>query len=123
MDCIFCKIVNGEIPSKVLFEDEFVMAIMDANPNVDGHVLIIPKKHYTDYQELDSKILIHIFDIAKKLGPSIMKKLNAKALTLLVNYGDSQQVKHFHMHILPDFGPNESKAKKESAEIYNILKD
>ena len=123
MDCIFCNIVNGEIPSKVLFEDELVLAIMDANPNVDGHTLIIPKKHYTDYQELDSEILTHIFDVAKKLGPSIMEKLNAKALTLLINYGNSQVVKHFHLHLLPNYASNESTATKSNDEIYDILKD
>ena len=123
MDCVFCKIVKGEIPSNVLFEDEQVLVIMDVNPNVDGHALIIPKKHYTDYLELDSDIINHVFEVAKKMGPRIMEKLNAKALTLLMNYGDSQQVKHFHMHVLPNFGPNKSKAKKISEEIYNILKD
>ena len=122
MDCIFCKIVNGEIPSKVLFEDDLVMAIMDVNPNVNGHVLIIPKKHYTDYQELDSKTLTHIFELAKDLGPKIMQKLNKDALTLLINYGESQQVKHFHLHLLPNYGL-EKKAKKKVEEIYSILKD
>ena len=123
MDCIFCKIVKGEIPSKVLFEDDEVMVIMDANPVVDGHALIIPKKHYTDYLELDSNITTYIFEVAKKMGPKIMQKLNADSLTLLVNYGDDQQVKHFHMHILPDFGTKDSVATKPNEEIYNILKD
>ena len=65
MDCIFCKIVNGTIPSKVIFEDNLVMVFMDNNPAVNGHLLIIPKEHYTDYQELPEKMLSHIFDIAK----------------------------------------------------------
>jgi len=124
MDCIFCKIVNGEIPANVLYEDELVMVIMDANPVVDGHSLIIPKKHYTDYQELDSEIITHVFDIAKTMGKKIMEKLNAKSLTLLVNYGDDQKVKHFHLHLLPEFGseaPNRCTKSKE--EIYEILKE
>lgn len=123
MDCIFCKIVKGEIPSSILYEDDEVMVIMDANPNVDGHTLIIPKKHYTDYQELDAEITLHIFDVAKKTGPEIMKKLNVNSLTLLVNYGEDQQVKHFHMHILPNFGIRASQATKAKEEIYNILKN
>ena len=49
MDCIFCKIINKEIPSKVLYEDDLVLVIMDVNPVSDGHVLILPKKHYEDY--------------------------------------------------------------------------
>ena len=123
MDCIFCKIIKGEIPSKVLYEDELVKVIMDVNPTVDGHALIIPKKHYTDYLELDQDIITHILDVAKKMGPSIMDKLKAKSLTLLVNFGDDQQVKHFHMHLLPNFGTMESKATKTSEEIFSILKD
>ena len=123
MDCIFCKIIKGEIPSKVLYEDELVKVIMDVNPTVDGHALIIPKKHYTDYLELDQDIITHIWDAAKKMGPSIMDKLKAKSLTLLVNFGDDQQVKHFHMHLLPNFGTMESKATKTSKEIFSILKD
>lgn len=123
MDCIFCKIANGEIPSKILFEDELVVVIMDANPTVDGHSLIIPKKHYTDYQELDNEILTHIFEVAKKIGPKIMEKLGAKSLTLLVNYGDDQKIKHFHLHLLPDFGIRESTTTKTSEEIFAILKD
>ena len=123
MDCIFCKIANGEIPSKKIFEDDLVMVIMDANPSVDGHVLIIPKKHYTDYQELDSNITTHIFEVAKKIGPKIMQKLNAESLTLLINYGEDQKVKHFHMHLLPNFGTRDSIATKPNDEIYTILKD
>ena len=123
MDCIFCKIIKGEIPSKVLYEDELVKVIMDVNPTVNWHALIIPKKHYTDYLELDQDIITHIWDAAKKMGPSIMDKLKAKSLTLLVNFGDDQQVKHFHMHLLPNFGTMESKATKTSEEIFSILKD
>ena len=123
MDCIFCKIIKGEIPSKVLYEDELVKVIMDVNPTVNGHALIIPKKHYTDYLELDQNIITHIWDVAKKMGPGIMDKLKAKSLTLLVNFGDDQQVKHFHMHLLPNFGTMESKATKTSEEIFSILKD
>lgn len=123
MDCIFCKIIKSEIPSKVLYEDELVKVIMDVNPTVNGHALIIPKKHYTDYLELDQNIITHIWDVAKKMGPSIMDKLKAKSLTLLVNFGDDQQVKHFHMHLLPNFGTMESKATKTSEEIFSILKD
>lgn len=122
LDCIFCKIINGDIPSKVLYEDEWVKVIMDVNPTVDGHALIIPKKHYTDYLELDNDIITHIGNVAKKMGPSIMEKLEAKALSLLINYGDDQQVKHFHMHLLPNFGTVDSKATKTSEEIFNILK-
>ena len=108
MDCIFCKIIKGEIPSKTLYEDELVKVIMDVNPVSDGHVLVISKKHYTDYLELDEEILKHIYAIAKDLGVKFMNKLQAKSLTLLVNYGDAQQVKHFHLHLIPELNVNEN---------------
>ena len=122
MDCIFCKIVNGTIPSKVIFEDNLVMVFMDNNPVVNGHLLIIPKEHYTDYQELPEKMLSHIFDIAKDLGPKIMQKLNAESLTLLVNYGEDQKVKHFHLHLLPNFHKKENSSLKSTDDIFTILK-
>ncbi len=122
MDCIFCKIVQGDVPSKKIYEDENLLAILDVNPCVNGHVLIIPKKHYTDYLELDSNISFKIFELAKKLGLEIMQKLKADSLTLLVNYGEEQKVKHFHLHLLPNYGKNEVANIKPVEEIYNILK-
>ena len=103
MDCIFCKIANKEIPGKILYEDDLCLVIMDAYPHVDGHSLIIPKKHYTDYQELDDKIITHIFHVAQTEGKRIMERLSAKSLTLLINYGEDQMVKHFHLHLLPEY--------------------
>ncbi len=123
MDCIFCKIANKEIESKILYEDETLIVIMDIDPAVDGHALIIPKKHYTDYQELDSNILNHIFDVAKMIGPKIMGSLDKNAITLLINYGDDQQVKHFHMHLLPEFNKVVTKKPKlNTSETYIQIK-
>lgn len=122
MDCIFCKIANKELPSKILYEDDLVLVIMDAYPHVDGHCLIIPKKHYTDYQELDAKIITHIFEIAKTKGKDIQEKLQAKSLSLLINYGESQMVKHFHLHLLPEFTPpSTNNCTKSIEENFNLL--
>lgn len=122
MDCIFCKIANGELPSKVLYEDDLVMVIMDANPIVDGHTLVIPKKHYTDYMELDADILVHIFDVAKMMGKKLMGKLNADSVTLLINYGEDQKVKH--LHLLPCFGVVPvSRATRTIDVNYNMIQN
>lgn len=120
-NCIFCKILKGEIPSKKIYEDDKVIVIMDINPVVDGHVLVIPKKHIEDYIEMDNELLTHIYQVAKDLGPKIMNKLDAKALTLCINYGDSQVVKHFHLHLLPNYNVKEKEHDIE--EVYNILKE
>lgn len=122
MDCIFCKIANGEIPSKVLYEDDIVMVIMDVNPIRDGHCLVIPKKHFTDFMELDEETTKHIFNVAKKMTNTLMEKLNAKSVTLLINYGEDQMVKHYHLHLLPDFGTTAvSLAKRSIDENYNMI--
>lgn len=108
MDCIFCKIIKGEIPSKTLYETEELIVIMDANPVSNGHILIIPKKHYTTFEDLDNDILIKINDTAKIMKDYLTKSLNPDGITLLVNYGIKQMVKHYHLHLIPaykeDFG-------------------
>lgn len=119
MECIFCKIAKGEMSSYKLYEDDLVMVIMDAFPNVDGHVLVIPKNHYETFMDIPDELLTHINKLAKKYANHIMERLNAKELTLLVNYGDSQKVKHYHLHLLPNFG---TKAEKEAKDIYEVLK-
>lgn len=102
--CIFCKIVNGEIPSKQLYEDDFIIAIMDINPRCDGHTLIIPKEHFEDYTKLDETTFEHIMLKAELLAKSICEKLDCEGYSLVINYGSLQDVKHFHLHILPDSG-------------------
>lgn len=121
MDCIFCKIINGVMPSKKIYEDELVYAFMDIEPTVDGHVLLIPKKHYTDFMELDDDIIIHMNKVRKELTKMLMEKLNVKALSISFNYGDSQVVKHFHMHLLPNLLISDG-AKNTVDEVYQIIK-
>jgi len=120
MDCIFCKIINGDIPSKKIYEDDLVIAILDVNPVVDGHTLIIPKKHIADFKELDSELLNHIYEVASKLSDMLIDKLDAKAMTFTVNYGESQVVKHFHLHLLPDYSIKEKSLSVD--EVYEKIK-
>ena len=103
MDCIFCKIAKGEMPGNILYQDDLVAVIMDINPTTDGHALIIPKKHYEDFLSVNDEVISHMYKVAKNLGPEMMQKLNAKSLTLLINYGEDQIVKHLHLHLLPDY--------------------
>ena len=119
MDCVFCKIINGEIPGKKIYEDDKVIAILDINPVVDGHTMIIPKEHKEDYTELDKDLILHIYDVADKLCKELMSKLGSKGMTFTVNYGDSQQVKHFHFHLLPDYSLKDK--EKEIDEVFEIL--
>lgn len=121
MDCIFCKIINGEIPCKKVYEDDKVIAFMDIDPTVDGHTLVVPKKHYTDYTELDDEIILHMNKVKKELTNYLMEKLNVNAMTFTMNYGDSQVVKHVHLHLLPNFLVK-TKPERSIDEVYDIIK-
>ena len=119
-DCLFCKIVNKEVDAKILYEDNDVMIILDAYPDTDGHTLVIPKKHYEDIYSIDDDVLLKIIGIGKDTTKMLMTKLDKSALTFLVNYGDAQVIKHFHLHLLPNYMNKEHKYNNE--EMYNILK-
>jgi len=119
MNCIFCKIINGEIPSYKIYEDDIVLAFLDINPDSNGHTLIIPKQHFQDIDDIDEKVLNHIMKIAKDIKNILYEKLNCDGLTLIQNNGLIQEVKHFHLHLKPYY-ENENKMSIE--EIYNIIK-
>lgn len=121
MDCLFCKMIKGEIPCKKIYEDDTVIAILDLYPDADGHTLIIPKKHIEDMMDLDNDTLLKINEVAKKLTPILMKKMKAKAFSTRVNFGTSQAIKHYHMHLLPNFHVKACTINQEKA--YEILKD
>ena len=120
MDCLFCKIVNGDIPSYKIYEDEIVYAFLDINPDSNGHTLIIPKKHYLDLDEIPSNTLTHILNVAKELKLKLESKLKCDGLTLIQNNGDIQEVKHFHLHLKPYYKNSKIKSVEE---IYTIIKD
>ena len=119
-DCIFCKILNGEIPTRKVYEDEKVFVIMDVDPSQNGHMLVIPKKHYVDYTELDDEILLHINKIAKDMTKLIYEKLNADGVRLVNNYGLYQVVKHYHLHIIPAYKMHQELINID--DVYNKLK-
>lgn len=120
MECLFCKIIKGEVPTLKLYEDDLIMVIMDAYPNVDGHTLIIPKKHYDTFMDLPDELVTHINEISKKYTNILMDKLNAKELSVHINYGNSQKIKHYHMHLLPNYG---LRATQNPKDVYEVLKN
>lgn len=101
MNCIFCKIINNEIPSYKIYEDDVVLVFLDVNPDSNGHSLIIPKKHYTDLNDIPQETLNHIMKIAKNIKKLLEEKLNCDGLTLIQNNGNIQEVKHYHLHLKP----------------------
>ncbi len=119
MDCIFCKIANNEADSFKIYENDLIKVFLDLNPNSNGHMLVIPKKHITDFTEMDSETIVAINDGVKEMQKLIMEKLNPDAIRLVVNYGFLQAVKHYHVHIIPI---NKKVEKiKPIEEVYEIL--
>ena len=129
MDCIFCKIVNGDIPCLKLYEDDRVMAFLDVNPDSDGHTLIIPKKHFKDLDDIDLETLNYIYKAAKKIKKELEQKLGCVGISLLQNNGDIQEVKHYHLHLKPFYKDKKTieiikhpESVRDKSEIYEILK-
>lgn len=103
MSCIFCKIINGEIPSSKVYEDDKVLAFNDINPVAPHHILVIPKKHYDsiiDINDEDMGIISHIHSVINKIA--IEKGFSETGFRIINNCGDDggQEVKHIHYHIL-----------------------
>lgn len=108
MDCIFCKIINGEIPSEKVFASDEIIAFNDINPKAKEHILIVPKKHIESVKHLEesgAKIIGEMFLSAKKIA----EEKNLAGYKLVINVGreGGQLVDHLHLHLLsPDYGPN-----------------
>ena len=110
-NCIFCKIANGEIPSKTIYEDEKFRVILDLGPAAKGHSLILPKSHYKNLFELPDETASEVLALAKKLGAQLKDKLNCDGLNVLQNNGEvaGQTVFHFHMHLIPRYTDDNQK--------------
>ena len=104
-DCIFCKLANGVIGSKTLYENEDFRIIMDAGPATFGHSLIIPKEHYENIYDLPEDTAAKAFVLAKKVASKMADALNADGFNIVQNNGETagQTVFHFHMHLIPRF--------------------
>ena len=102
-DCIFCKIVAGEIPSFKVFEDDATLAFMDINPANEGHALVIPKEHAVDLYAVSDEVLTRTAVTAKKVAAAVARTLNPDGLNLVQCNGAAaaQSVMHFHVHVLP----------------------
>ena len=104
MDCIFCKVLDGEIPSYKVYEDDNVLAFLDITQGTKGHTLIIPKKHVKNIYELDEETAREVFAVVPKLARAIKKAFNPIGLNI-VNNNDKplQSVFHFHIHLIPRY--------------------
>ncbi len=109
--CIFCKIANKEIPSKVIYEDEKCLVFLDISPATKGHVLIIPKNHYADLFEIEESELFYLMGIAQKISQRLKDRLGFEGLNVVQNNGSiaGQTVFHYHIHLIPRYKDDQQK--------------
>ena len=105
-DCIFCKIINGEIPAAKVYESEHVLAFLDISQVTKGHTLVIPKTHLANVYELSEEAASTLFKEVPKVANAIKKAYNPIGLNVLNNNGEAagQSVFHYHIHLLPRYG-------------------
>ena len=103
-DCLFCKIINNEIPSSAIYEDDLIKVFLDINPTTNGHMLIIPKKHHVNVMDIDEDVVSHALKVIReKLYPMLKKNLGCDGLTIVQNNEYGQEVKHYHIHLIPRY--------------------
>ena len=110
-NCIFCKIMEGQIPSATIFEDEDFKVILDISPAAKGHALILSKEHYANIYELPEELAAKAMILAKKLAANMTEKLQCDGFNLVQNNGKvaGQTVFHFHLHLIPRYKDRDNK--------------
>ncbi len=104
-DCIFCKIVNGELPSWVVLENEEFISFLDVSPYGKGHTIVIPKEHYENFFDLPEKLIGKYFKFVQRTARKLREKLNCSGVNILNASGTGARpsVSHIHFHIVPRF--------------------
>ena len=103
MECLFCKIIKGEIPSYKIYEDEFTFAFLDIAKDFEGHTLVIPKKHVDNILDADIETLKHVMNTVQKISNHYIQNCGYEGVNLLNNNNEAaeQSVMHLHIHIIP----------------------
>ena len=128
-NCIFCKIANGEIPTKTLYEDDTFRVIMDLGPATKGHALILPKEHYKNLYEIPENVAADAMILAKKMAIKMTNALHADGFNVVQNNNEiaGQTVFHFHIHLIPRYTDDNQKitwvsGKMTDEELNDIQK-
>jgi len=105
MDCLFCKIVSGEIPSKKVYEDAHAFAFLDINPCTKGHTLVVPKKHYSHLRDMPDEETAALLAAALAIEKRVVEALQAAGANIGINDGRAagQEVQHVHVHVIPRY--------------------
>ncbi len=118
-NCIFCKIIAGEIPSATVYEDDDVKAILDVNPAARGHVIVLPKKHASDVFSIPDEDLSKAICVAKKVAAALKEAYKCDGVNILQNNGEAagQTVFHLHIHVIPRFEGDTISVKWKQGEM------
>lgn len=108
-NCLFCRIVNKEIPSSVVYEDDDVIAFLDISQVTKGHTLVVSKKHYDNFLTTPKEEMHKVMDVAQRIGQAQIAMLGAKGVNILTNINKEagQSIYHFHVHVIPRYISNE----------------
>lgn len=121
-NCLFCKIIKGEIPSYKVYENEHTLAFLDINPESYGHTLIIPKKHFKNYQDINLETIKNVNETGKIIFDKIKTNLNPDGIRLVQNNGIIQDVPHYHLHIVPVYKKDKDN-KNNFEEVLKAIKN
>lgn len=124
-NCIFCKIANGEIPSKTLYEDEEFRVILDLGPATKGHALILPKDHYKNLYEIEDETAAKVLPLAKRMAKLMTEKLGCDGFNLVQNNNEvaGQTVFHFHMHLIPRYKDDDARFGWKTGQLTDEVRD
>jgi len=102
-NCLFCKIISGEIPSKLVYEDDSVYAFLDIYPASEGHMLVAPRKHFSSFTDMGPEDVARLFEAARKITAAVEKAFSADGSNIGINNGEAagQEVPHVHVHVIP----------------------
>ncbi|WP_249872643.1 HIT family protein [Oceanobacillus saliphilus] len=103
MSCIFCEIVDKKADAYTIYEDNYVCCFLDKYPINKGHILVIPKKHYQEFTDVDQNSLIQVILISQKITKALENILKTDGITIMQNNGIFKDVDHYHMHIIPRY--------------------
>lgn len=108
--CVFCDIIAGNIPSKKVYEDDNVLAILDLAQTTKGHCLVMPKKHYDNFLAMPKDEYANLMVKTQEIAKLVVKNMNAKGCNILINTNEvaGQTVMHTHVHIIPRYDQNDS---------------
>jgi histidine triad (HIT) family protein len=103
LTCVFCKIIKGQTPARILNQDDLAIAMLDAFPLAGGHTLVVPKIHYSKIQDMDRDSSVSVFLLVRKISAALEKAVNVNSATIAIHNGKDagQEIPHLHVHIIP----------------------